>query len=266
MASIFFDIDGTLLNWEKKMPESTREALQRLREKGHQPFICTGRTKVFVDRDPALRQGFDGMLAGCGTHIIYKGEELFFYEMPGEAVLRCVDTLSEANMPFILEGRDCFYSRVAELQAERYGRYITEVMGPDMLEYDAHIDDLHVSKLLGVVLSEHQDTAKRDIARIRERLGDSFQVLNHANRALEIIPSGFSKATAIQKICEVLNMDPADTFAVGDGNNDVEMLRFAGTGITMGDGSPAAKEAADYVTAGVNEDGILKAMEHFGLI
>lgn len=265
MSAIFFDIDGTLLNWKKQMPESTKKALAMLRANGHRTFICTGRTKVFTLKEPALRSGFDGMLCGCGTNIILNGEELFYEEVPMADMQRAIDILTDVDMPFILEGRDYFYSRSEELKQERYGHYIIESMGDELLDADAHREDIHASKLLGIVLEAHRDTFPKDLEYIRQNL-PQFNVMNHNNRALEIVPAGFSKATAILKLCRITGMDPTDTFAVGDGNNDIEMLDLAGHGIAMGNANDNAKKHADYVTTDVNEDGIFNAMKHFSLI
>lgn len=266
MAVIFFDIDGTLLNWEKKMPESTAEALHLLRKNGHETVICTGRTKVFAELEPSLREGFDGRLYGCGTNIYYKGEELFHYEIPREELQESIGILTEYDMPFILEGRDYFYSRSSELSEEAYGRYIIDSLGERMMDADQYRNDMHVNKFIAVLLKKYRDTAVDDIEQVTRRLGGRFHVMNHNNRAIEIVPAGFTKATAIEMFCSRLGLDPADTYAIGDGNNDVEMLRLVGTGIAMGEGSPAAKEAASYVTSGVNEDGLWLAMKHFELI
>lgn len=266
MAAIFFDIDGTLLNWKKEMPESTARTLQVLRRYGHEPIICTGRTKVFAEMEPSLRDGFDGRLYGCGTNLFYRGEELLQREISHDDLKLCIDTLTEADMPFILEGRDYFYARSSELAEEAYGRYIIDSLGSRMLDADAHIRDLHVNKLIAVLLKRHKDTAMQDIDYVTQRLSSRFQVMNHNNRALEIVPRGFTKATAIEMLCSRIGLDPKDAYAVGDGNNDVEMLRLVGHGIAMGEASPAAKEAASYVTSGVNEHGIYLAMRHFELI
>ena len=65
---------------------------------------------------------------------------------------------------------------------------------------------------------------------------------------------------------ECLGISRKDTFCFGDSVNDIEMLRAVGTGIVMGNGEPAAREAADYVTDPVAENGIYNALEHLGLI
>ena len=61
-------------------------------------------------------------------------------------------------------------------------------------------------------------------------------------------------------------LTPAEAIAFGDGGNDREMLRAAGIGVAMGNAAPAVQAAADYVTAGVDEDGIWKAARHFQLL
>ena len=89
--------------------------------------------------------------------------------------------------------------------------------------------------------------------------GDAFQVV-------EFIPKGSSKATGIHKLCELLGVDIADTYALGDSVNDLDMLEAVGHGIAMGNGTSAAKDVAEYVTAPLWEDGVKRAMEHYMLI
>jgi HAD superfamily hydrolase (TIGR01484 family) len=83
---------------------------------------------------------------------------------------------------------------------------------------------------------------------------------------VEVVPKGYTKATGIQKVCEKLGIAREDTYAFGDSANDIEMLRYAGHGICMGDGTEDAKAAADYVTTALTDDGILHGLEHFKLI
>ena len=83
---------------------------------------------------------------------------------------------------------------------------------------------------------------------------------------VEGVPKGYSKATVIQAVCEKLGIDREDTYAFGDSVNDLDMLKYAAYGIAMGNGTPEAKAAADYVTDDLLEDGIYNACAHFALI
>ena len=81
-----------------------------------------------------------------------------------------------------------------------------------------------------------------------------------------MVPKGSSKATGIKWLCEYLGVDISDTYGIGDSANDLDMLSFVGHGIAMGNGSKAAKEAAEYITTDIHENGIWHAMEYYGLI
>ena len=88
----------------------------------------------------------------------------------------------------------------------------------------------------------------------------------HGDLLVEMVPKGFSKGTGINRLCEIKGIDKEDTIAIGDAANDVEMFRAAGFSIAMGSGAEGAKEAADYVTTGLHDDGILNALKYSGLI
>ena len=82
----------------------------------------------------------------------------------------------------------------------------------------------------------------------------------------DVIPAGSSKAVGIDKMLAYFGIPLADTMAFGDGGNDVSMLRHVGIGVAMGNAGDEARRAADYVTTSVDEDGILNALRHFGVI
>lgn len=76
--AVFFDIDGTLWDEHFVIPESTKEAIRKLRENGHLAFLCSGRTRAFIQDERLLALGFDGIVAGCGTWIEMDGKTLFY--------------------------------------------------------------------------------------------------------------------------------------------------------------------------------------------
>ena len=106
------------------------------------------------------------------------------------------------------------------------------------------------------------DAYKKAVA----ELADDYEILIHAAPVAEFVPKGYSKASGIRKACELFSVAQEDTYAFGDSVNDLDMLRYVAHGIAMGNGTKEAKEAAEYVTADLKEDGIYRGLEYYGLL
>ena len=82
----------------------------------------------------------------------------------------------------------------------------------------------------------------------------------------EMTAKHVTKASAVEILCHRLGRSPADAVAFGDSDNDVALLRLAGTGVAMGGAAEAVKQSADYVTDTLEADGIAAALIHLGYI
>lgn len=261
--AVFFDIDGTLYEAGKPIVPSTAKAIKRIRENGHLAFICTGRSRIMVPDVPVLELGFDGVVASCGTYGEYKGRELFHYPLSEAQLTAMIANFRKYNAMYILEGTEYIYydeEMVTEkdLEEDWYLKYaknaipenflpVGDVRGVGACKASIHARDIDPEELYGLFREE-------------------YEVLEHVFGVAEFVPKGFSKARGIELMCRELDIDLADTIAVGDSVNDVDMLKFAGMGICMENGSDVAKECADYVTTDIHEDGIYHAMEHCGVL
>ena len=95
---------------------------------------------------------------------------------------------------------------------------------------------------------------------------DECSITSWSETGIDIIPKQGGKITGIRIYLDRNGIDRSQTMAFGDGENDIEMLEYVGIGIAMGNGSDAVKAAADYITDTVENNGIEKALKHFGLI
>ncbi|MCR5330899.1 MAG: Cof-type HAD-IIB family hydrolase, partial [Lachnospiraceae bacterium] len=153
-----------------------------------------------------------------------------------------------------------------------------EQMGEDALTIGGYTDGIEINKFSADILVQTEyDT-------IKSELGEYFDFIEHGITpdvlqdevkmsdpetvlgVVEIVPKGMSKAVGMEHVCELLGIPKEDCYAVGDSMNDLEMFEAAGHAIAMGNAMPAAKAAAEWVTTGIHEDGILNAMMHYGLI
>ena len=187
--------------------------------------------------------------------------EAMFIEVP---VYEYKDSKGNVYMQSSFEYLNTYYSIDAmmdleEFEEDPYGLRLKETLGEDLLPVTGNEAIMEISKF-------SCSTPDDAYLKVLSHLEENFTPLVHDAACAEFVPKGFSKASGIEKTCELLGIEKEDTYAFGDSINDVEMLKHVQHGIAMGNGTKAAKEAADYITAPLHEDGIYKGLEHFGLI
>jgi hypothetical protein len=257
--ALFFDIDGTIWNVYNEIPESTVRAMHCLHENGHKIFLCSGRTKAYIHHPKLLDIGFDGIISGCGTMIEYGGKTVLYKKLDTELVAHTIKTVRKYGMRPILEGRTYLYLDDSDFADDDYGEKLRAEMGDRLRSIAGDWGMWEISKLSCATEEADRETCY-------EALAEYYDCMIHDSTVTEFVPKGYHKGTGIKAVCEGLGLDISDTFAFGDGANDVGMMRTAGVGIAMGNGSEVVKASADYVTAPMDEDGIWKACKHFKLI
>ena len=257
--AVFFDIDNTIWDARNYIPESTKRAIGLLRKNGHPAFLNTGRTRGYIREPNLLAMDFDGIVSGCGTMIEYGGEVLMNRLIDPELALYTVETVRRCRFLPILEGPRYLYMDDIDFLRNDYADKVRRDMGDGLRTVSDHYGSWEINKLSCETDLDYADE-------FYETLSPYYHYLKHNEHVVEIVPLGFDKCTGMDYICSLLGIDRADTFAFGDSVNDLGMLEWAGCGIVMGNGSDAAKEAADYVTASLYDDGIEKALRRFDLI
>ena len=275
---VFFDIDGTLWDWKRVVPDSAREAVRRMRENGHLAFICSGRAKGNIRAPWLLDIGFDGMVAACGAYVELEGKILYNRLIEQTQVKKTVDVLNRCKMPFVLEGPQKHWVSDWGFDRDDYVANLYELLKDDAVTIGGYTEGIEINKFSADILG------MTDYRRIRENLDDYFDFIEHGVTpdlllesehkgkpmeilgVIEAVPKGHSKGSGLQKICEKLGISPEDTIAVGDSVNDLEVFEAAGTAIAMGNATDTAKQAADWITTDIHNDGIMNAMRHLGLI
>ena len=258
MAAIFFDIDGTIWDIKNVIPESTVQAVKMLQENGHLTFLCSGRMPSMIRDERLTALEMDGIVAGCGTCIEFHGEEIFSQRMEPGQIERTVRRLWEYGYAVMIEGENDIYMD-AGIREDPYGKFL---MG-QLKEHAVSLEDAWGTWNGGKYSVLFQGQPYEEAV---AELSKEYDVLRHGDIVMELVPFGNSKATGIRKVCELLDLPHEETYAIGDSVNDLEMLRCAAHGIAMGNGTDAAKAAADYITDDLHSDGVYKAMKHFHLI
>lgn len=258
---LFFDIDGTLWNYKNEIPDSTRKAIRMARAGGHHCFINTGRSRAFVYNKDLLGIGFDGIVTACGTMIEYNGDVIYRRNIPKDEAIRTVDTVRRYGFLPILEGDKHLYLEIDDFKNDMYGEKVITEMGDKLRGIDECYGEWEIQKLS---CATKMPVEERD--KCFDELSDLYDYIIHSDTVVEMVPKGYNKGTAIEKVCELLSEDVKNTFSFGDSINDKEMLITAGVGVAMGDTYHDLSEYADYITTPMEQDGIYNALKHFELI
>ena len=260
MKIIFFDIDGTLISGGSSlMSESTKEAIHVARANGHICMINTGRTKRLVGEDITGQVEFDGLLLGCGTEIEYRGKRLMHKTFTLEESQAILDAMKKYHVDAILEGsREDYAPRGEEVFTQAFRDMAAEI---EERKYDRYANALgNFDKLYAYAQSpEGMESMKRELAGI-------LDFIDREHGYHELVPAGYSKATAIRYITDYLKIPMENTVAIGDSNNDLPMLKYAHTSIAMGNSSEEVLETADHITTDVDKDGIWNALKWLGVL
>lgn len=268
---IFIDIDGTLLNPRAGISKGSIEALSQARNNGHKVFICTGRSKSYVD-DYVRRLPVDGFIYGAGSHVSINEKTLFVNYIPRPEVEHLIEFFTANNISYILEGANYSFHEDSALKFFRE-RMMLETTDTPYLSLHKLADERILSIVSYADMTEEINKISifakhdEDLDLIRNNFSKRYNVITYpTTSSCEIIGNGINKATGIRHMIDHFGGDLKDCFAIGDSMNDYEMIRECGIGIAMGNADPRVKAIANYVTDSVDNDGVAHAFAHFGLI
>lgn len=257
--ALFFDIDGTLVSFKThRIPDSTVEALTRAKERGLEIYISTGRPYAIINNIDPIKHLVNGYVTANGA-----------YCFAGDREISCSPILPEDVDTLLRLARErdfaCMVVGVKDLtmyNPNDEARYIFH----DLLNVGDCLADAPLSQVLAQpilqltpVISEATEREIRPLLRSVEsgRWYPSFT---------DFTAGGVSKAKGLAEVAAFRGFSIGETMAFGDGGNDLPIVRAAGIGVAMGNGGEHLREAADYVTTSVDEDGIANALRHFNLI
>lgn len=252
---VFFDVDGTLIDMQKKqISRKTLAMLRQLRENGILICMATGRPPESLPKIDGVE--FDAYLT-CNGSLCYSGRNVIFSDpIPGEDVQKIIQNAAALGRP---------------VSVATGTRLAANGIDADLADYYSLV------RLKLTVAEDFSEVSRQEVYQVMLgcREGDYPSILKDVSgaritaswdRAADIIPLNSGKGTGIQQILAYYHLSKEEAIAFGDGNNDIEMLQTVGTGVAMENATDRLKAVADEICGHVAEDGIYQYFLRRGMI
>lgn len=258
--AIFLDIDGTLIDCFNGMTEispKVKTVIRSLQSKGDYVFIATGRPYAFLSQ-AILEFGFDGFILANGAQVIINNKTIYSDYLKKDFLKDLISKLEKNNIQYILQSDK--YSYIKKEFKELYDFYYRVGISGSLLKNIYSLEDINVFKIEMLCLDEKTSNICLDLI---SNNSDYSHVNSIDVKAFELYLSKNTKATGILKALEYLKVDIKNSYAFGDGKNDIEMLSTVGCGIAMGNACDEVKKYAKKITDTVYNDGVAVGIEKY---
>jgi len=255
---IMSDLDGTLLYELDKIPDRNIQAIHRFIQKGGRFGIATGRSTAFAE-DIAKRLPINIPCVtynGCAVYDFSRREYLMQTHLPSDSFELCLAELREKfkQVRFLVVDENYYYdispeddSEIWQIRPSPYVRRAPnlDVSGKKWIKTVMRMDPSLVEKFVNQAL----------------RISDKFEYSLSFPEALEMMPKGVSKWSALQSICKIEGVSPDNLVCIGDYYNDYEMIKHAGIGVTMSTAPDNIKELANIIVDSCENGAIADLIE-----
>lgn len=264
---IVSDVDGTLVNNKKKITPGTMAAVTKAQAAGIRFAIASGRAWGEMDEILTTLPMVEDFICSNGALVVHYHEEkettLFRESFSREQTrailmaLKDVDVYIEAYSGSHIYGEEACVSHFSDYVSDTIAPLImaTRQMVPHMVDYVLE-KQLPIEK---VQIFYGTEGKKQQAKRLVKELG-MFTVIESSEGNLEFVLPQISKGRAVKALADSMGITAAQVMTIGDSNNDLSMLTYAGTSFAMASGEDTAKQAAKYITASNEEDGVAQAI------
>ena len=251
----FFDIDGTIIDMEKKViSQNMLETLRRLKNNGIHICLATGRPPIALPRFEGVE--FDAFLTFNGSYCFSGDDTIFSNPIPRDDVQRIIRNAAAIGRPVTLATKDRLASNGRDQDLVEYFAVIKR--GIDVAEDFDEVAKEDVYQMMSGGRKEEYDALLQNVC--------GAKIAAWWDRAVDVIPSSGGKGVGVEKILAYYGFDRSEAIAFGDGNNDIEMIRAVGCGVAMENASAELKAEADEFCGHVAQDGIYHYCMARGLI
>ena len=264
---IAIDLDGTLLDSRKQLSDANRQAIQQAVAQGVHVVLCTGRNL------PGARPYFEQLALPQTAHHMIVNNGASLHETKSWQLLDGL-TFHWNDLEQFALFNEAFDTQLTVFDSEHY--YCVHPQPSQWVLDDAQLvfcpvtsialhDLQHQTDLFNVMFLGAPHQVNHLQQHIPEEWWAQYSLVRSQPTIFEIMPKGADKGQALTRLCQHLGIAPSQVMTLGDGNNDIEMLQFAGLGVAMGNASDSVKAHADVVTESNDLAGVAQAIHRYVL-
>ncbi|WP_088840789.1 sugar-phosphatase [Listeria sp. ILCC797] len=262
---VAIDIDGTLLNDEHEITEGVKKAILALREKQVKVVLCTGRPLSGIEK--SLKE-LD--LFHSGDVAITMNGAVTLATETREVIVET--TLEKADLQRIFDFCAPFQAHVTYFDTTNMyvpHEEISILTCQDSLLLNTALyyqpvekaaNDIQIPKIM---LLDEPEKIVEVMQNLPAELKNDYYIVRSVPYNLEFLHKNVSKGEALKTLSAKLGIDAREVLCLGDAENDITMMEFAGTAVAMGNATQHVKQLATFVTKSNNEDGVRHALEKF---
>ena len=267
IKAVFFDLDGTLLNSEKRVCDSSVDAIRAMRERGIKTYFASARSPRL---DQTLDWGerefllFDGGIYCNGASVKTDGEIKSYY-MDAGAVKEIIDIVSEyENVHLSLHGPDEGYAFNFQIDESMNKTWGLETANVTEINENAIHTTIKILVFYKRLTDSDMCLPKALIDEFEKKLSSRVRFyVTDAGKTVQFGAKDVSKLSAIRRVQEKLMLNDDEISVFGDDVNDLEMISYYKNSVAMGNGAEAVKRKAGFVTKSNDDDGIAYAVYQY---
>lgn len=264
---VAIDLDGTLLNEQKLISDENKQALAQAKQQGVKIVLCTGRPLAamahYLQELGLVDEGDYSITFNGG--LVQKndtGEIMEKKVMEVSDIQRLYKLAQQLDLPLDVLSDNV----VLQLPSAPRKQSLYNVLNKLLQFQPADISDITDKFVLNkAVIAYDQEELDPKIKEIPAEFHEMYEIIKTRSMLLEFMPKGVTKAYGISLLAKDLGLKQEEIMAIGDEENDLPMIQYAGLGVAMENAVPFVKEAADFVTASNEENGVAKVIQKFVL-
>jgi hypothetical protein len=265
---IALDMDGTLLNSQKKISKKNLEMINKAIQAGKEVILCTGRCPAeleeYIELIPGLR--YLDCLSGALVYDLKEENEIYSNFISADTVLGILKATENEDIMYHMMTKTSMVQKDQSMHMDDYQMGIYTGLFETCADKYENILDFYKEQPfpLGKLNLYHRSPeARSKTHKIIQECEIPVMCVNAEIASLELSAMNVNKGTGLQKLCEHLGMPIDETIVMGDAANDVEALKVAGLAVAMGNAIDEVKEIADVVVSDCDHDGCAEAIERY---